>query len=85
MKKLLSIGKILSKIEQKRILGGDYGYGGSLCKPSFSCQLYVRELNATYTGECHYQIAGDCWCQVEQGGHIYRTEPGVWSQSCSIL
>lgn len=62
MKKLHNLGKVLSKVEQKRILGGNYGGGGTCsegkywlcCTTPNGFEMWCRtECPANPTDECN--------------------------------
>ncbi|MEO7315704.1 MAG: hypothetical protein ABIW47_10985 [Ginsengibacter sp.] len=80
----LGNAEILTRSQLKNIMGGsggsgDDGDGAAFCHLGTSCQLYIRELQQTYTGKCYYQIFGKCFCGVEVGGQTYTTDPNTTS------
>ena len=52
---------------------------GGWCAIATHCDLYVRELGQTYTGDCYYQLGGKCYCLVTVNGQNYITDPGTTS------
>ena len=75
----LKSAEVLTRSQLKNVLGGDppvTGGGGiEFCHISTSCDLYVRQLEQTYTGSCFYQIFGKCYCSVVVNGQTYSSDP----------
>lgn len=68
MKKFQNFGKILTKDDQKKIIGGDFEGGGQLCKPLWTpCSF--EQPGGTISGVC----SGFCWC-VATGAQHYGPE-----------
>jgi len=66
MKKLQSLGVVLGKKEQKRIIGGDYGEGCVSCW----CQPAPGMNWTDCTGRPFYEVIADAdyFCRTHSGG-----------------
>jgi hypothetical protein len=70
MKKLESLGRSLSKEEQKGIKGGVIDPGGTFCSQGQSCRYY--ESGTGYvTGECQKNSNNVCVCKAENSSVVW--------------